>query len=54
MDEVVGQSNILVLASHDLQLIANTCNKVLVMQRGHLAMIGDAEEVLDYYRRAAA
>ena len=44
--EVVGQSNILVVASHDLHLIANTCNKALVMQRGHVGMLGDTAAVL--------
>jgi ABC-type polysaccharide/polyol phosphate transport system ATPase subunit len=54
MDEVVGQSNILVVASHDLHLIANTCNKALVMQRGHVGMLGDTAAVLEDYRLAAA
>ena len=54
MEEVVGQSNILVVASHDLGLIESTCNKALVMQRGHVGIMGDTAAVLDTYRLAAA
>ena len=54
MNEVVGQSNILVLASHDLSLIAKVCNKAVVLQRGHVDMIGPTVEVLEKYNLAAA
>jgi ABC-type polysaccharide/polyol phosphate transport system ATPase subunit len=54
MHKVVGQSNILVLASHDLGLIENTCNKAIVMQRGHVASMGAPSEVLESYTAAAA
>jgi len=54
MEEVVGQSNILVVASHDLGLIESTCNKALVMERGHVKMLGDTAGVLKAYRLAAA
>ena len=46
MDDLVAQAGILVLASHNHQLIRNTCNKVMRLVRGQIAAYGTIDEVL--------
>ncbi len=49
MHEVVGQSSIVVIASHSNDLIKRLCNKALYIEGGRLRLYGSAEEVLDAY-----
>lgn len=50
IDTFVSQSQILVLASHSLEIIEKWCTKVVWFDRGRVAMIGDAASVLSAYR----
>jgi lipopolysaccharide transport system ATP-binding protein len=36
LEKLIDQAKILVIASHDLNLIKNTCNKVLRLEHGHI------------------
>lgn len=48
---LVDQSNILVVASHRLQLVRELCNKAALLDRGVVKGFGPVEEVLELYRR---
>lgn len=43
MDEIVSKAGIIVLASHNEALIKRTCNKVLVLEKGRIVDLQDAE-----------
>lgn len=49
MDDFVGRSRILVLASHSDELIRRTCNKAGLMSGGRLLEIGDVDAILSRY-----
>ncbi|MAS05528.1 MAG: sugar ABC transporter ATP-binding protein [Ahrensia sp.] len=47
MDEIAAKAGIIVLASHNRELIARTCNKVLRLEAGHASEIVSAEDYED-------
>jgi lipopolysaccharide transport system ATP-binding protein len=49
MYELVGQTGILVLASHSLSLMQQVCNRACWMHHGEVRMWGDIDTVLDAY-----
>ena len=49
MERLVGQSRILVIASHSDALIKRLCNKVVLLDHGEVKAIGLVEEILDQY-----
>ena len=49
LDEIVARAGILVLASHDVDLIRSTCNRAILLQEGRITASGTTEEVLDRY-----
>lgn len=49
LDMIVERAGILVLASHDVNLIRKTCNRAVLLQQGRIAASGPAEEILDQY-----
>jgi ABC-type polysaccharide/polyol phosphate transport system ATPase subunit len=46
---LIESAKIVVLASHDNQVISSICNKIIVMQAGELRYFGDTAQGLDYY-----
>ena len=44
MDDIAAKAGIIVLASHNRELIARTCNKVLHLEAGHASAIVSAED----------
>jgi ABC-type polysaccharide/polyol phosphate transport system ATPase subunit len=54
MDEFVGRSRIVVLASHSDDLIRRICNKAALMDGGRLVEIGDVDTVIANYHRFSA
>jgi lipopolysaccharide transport system ATP-binding protein len=46
---LVDESEILVIASHSRDLIAETCNRVLWLEQGSVKMMGETKEVLERY-----
>jgi ABC-type polysaccharide/polyol phosphate transport system ATPase subunit len=54
MEEFVGRSRILVLASHSTELIRKWCNRGIMLQHGRLAAHGDVNEVIATYIGAPA
>lgn len=49
MTELVQSTNILVIASHDKQLITNTCNRAIWLEHGQIKADGLPQEIVDAY-----
>lgn len=47
----VASAGIVVQASHSEKLIRETCDRVLLLDRGRAVMLGDPEQVFDHYSR---
>src|SRR6266478_5671887 len=54
MEEFVGRSRILVLASHSIELIRKWCNRGIMLQHGRIATHGEVNEVIADYIGAPA
>jgi homopolymeric O-antigen transport system ATP-binding protein len=50
MEQFVGSSNILVLASHSLDLLRSWCNRGILLQHGRIVAQGDINEVVAAYQ----
>jgi homopolymeric O-antigen transport system ATP-binding protein len=53
LDEIVERAGILVLASHDIDLIKNTCNRAILLREGRIAAVGGTEDILGQYLTGA-
>lgn len=49
LNRLIGSTHILVLASHDHEILRRICNKAALMEEGRLRMIGPVDEVLAAY-----
>ena len=49
MNRIIGDSHILVLASHDEAMMRRFCNKAALLQEGRLVKLGSVDDVLDAY-----
>lgn len=54
MQEFVNKAGILVLASHNRQLLLDNCNKALWLEKGEVKAFGEVTELLGEYERRAA
>ncbi|MEM7197020.1 MAG: ATP-binding cassette domain-containing protein [Pseudomonadota bacterium] len=50
MRELLHQTEILVLASHDLDLVTATCDEALILDHGAILAQGPVAEVVEHYR----
>lgn len=50
MQSRVQGAQIVILASHNAQLLRSVCNKAILLERGRLVMSGEVNEVIDRYR----
>ena len=50
MQEFIGRSSIMVIASHSDDLLRSTCNKAALMLAGRIATIGPVGDVLEEYQ----
>jgi lipopolysaccharide transport system ATP-binding protein len=46
---LVDESEILIIASHDRDLIEKTCNKVVWLEHGHIKKVGATQEITSEY-----
>jgi ABC-type polysaccharide/polyol phosphate transport system ATPase subunit len=53
LHELIGKANILALASHDMPLIRNLCNKVVWLDHGVIKQAGSPEAVTATYLEAS-
>ena len=49
LDEIVARAGILVLASHDVDLIKSTCNRAILLEQGRITAAGTTDEILGRY-----
>jgi len=49
LNGLIGRTQILVLASHDLAMLHRLCNKAALMEEGQVRMLGPVNEVLAVY-----
>jgi ABC-type polysaccharide/polyol phosphate transport system ATPase subunit len=54
LKNLVNRSSILVLASHSDVMIKSMCNRGLLLEKGHVAAMGDIDEIIETYHRRAA
>jgi ABC-type polysaccharide/polyol phosphate transport system ATPase subunit len=54
MEKFVGSSNILVLASHSMDLLRKWCNRGIFLQHGRIAAHGDINDVIAAYTGTVA
>jgi ABC-type polysaccharide/polyol phosphate transport system ATPase subunit len=52
MQEFVGGSNIVVLASHSLPLLQQWCNRAILLDHGNVAAAGSVNDVIEVYQSA--
>ena len=50
MDDFLGRSRIIVLASHSDETIKSMCNKAALMQEGQILAFGPVDDVIEQYR----
>lgn len=53
LDEIVARAGVLVLASHDVELIKSTCNRAILLEQGQITAAGTTDEILGRYLGAA-
>jgi ABC-2 type transport system ATP-binding protein/lipopolysaccharide transport system ATP-binding protein len=53
VDELVQSAGIFVLASHTEPFVRQTCNKAILLDHGHVTLIGSVDEVFAKYRQRA-
>ena len=51
MNEIINNSNIMIMVSHDMHLIKNSCNKAIWMNHGEIISSGDTDTVINNYIR---
>lgn len=54
MDEMLADANIIVLASHDMELLRQVCNKGLLLQEGEPRFFGPIDEAIGTYQEGLA
>lgn len=52
MQEMMSGGTTVFLVSHDIKQIRDMCTKVIWLEHGVVKMIGNAQEICDYYERA--
>lgn len=52
MEEMVQDAGILVLASHNLRLLSEICNKIIWLDKGRIRMAGTPDEIIESYSGA--
>ncbi|MBP9722256.1 MAG: ABC transporter ATP-binding protein [Gammaproteobacteria bacterium] len=51
LETLMHNSNILVLTSHDNNLVKKFCTKALVLNQGKMVFYGDVDSAIDYYNQ---
>jgi ABC-type polysaccharide/polyol phosphate transport system ATPase subunit len=54
LEEIVGRTSILAIASHDLHLIRTMCSKAIWLEQGSIKMVGSPESVVRAYEELYA
>lgn len=49
LKRIIGNSNIVIMASHDLQMIRESCDRIWVLESGRLVFDGDVDSGIEAY-----
>lgn len=49
-NEIIDRSKIMVIASHDMQLLKRVCRTGLVLRKGNLCFYGPIEDAIEWYK----
>lgn len=49
INQLINSANAVIIASHDLELLKNLCNKAILLNSGFIKGIGPAKEVIEKY-----
>ncbi|MBS1970392.1 MAG: ABC transporter ATP-binding protein [Bdellovibrionales bacterium] len=49
LNAILDKAKIIVLVSHDLNMIKNLCNKAIVVNKGEIQFLGPTQEAIDLY-----
>ncbi len=49
LDEIVARAGVLVLASHDIELIQSTCSRAILLEPGRIIAAGGTDTILAQY-----
>ena len=52
MDDFIGRSRIMILASHSDSMISSICNKAAWLNEGHLVELGPVDEIFEKYHES--
>ncbi len=52
INEIISEGQATIMVSHDIELLASLCTKILWIEKGFQRMIGSPREVIDAYRNA--
>jgi ABC-type polysaccharide/polyol phosphate transport system ATPase subunit len=54
MQDLLDRSGTIVFVSHNLNKVAEFCDRAMWLERGVVRHIGPAEQIVDHYRAAVA
>jgi ABC-type polysaccharide/polyol phosphate transport system ATPase subunit len=52
MNELISRAGSLVIVSHQLRTLSSICSRVMWLNKGHVAALGDPDEVIEAYQNA--
>jgi lipopolysaccharide transport system ATP-binding protein len=53
MADLIGSSNIMVLASHSMPLLREWCNRGILLEQGRIVVDGSVDEAIAAYQRSS-
>jgi len=53
MEDVAQQGRTILFVSHNISAIENLCTKAVLLKKGHVAMVGETERVIEHYMEDA-
>jgi homopolymeric O-antigen transport system ATP-binding protein len=53
MADLIGSSNIMVLASHSMQLLREWCNRGILLEQGRIVVDGSVDDAITAYQRSS-
>ena len=53
MDKLIKEAKLLVLVSHDLELVSSLCTNCIYLEKGVIKAIGESKKIVSLYKAAA-
>jgi ABC-type polysaccharide/polyol phosphate transport system ATPase subunit len=52
MSEFIKEGVTVLLVSHDLEIVKNYCNRVIILNKGEIVKIGEPKEIINEYKKS--